>query len=287
MFITKDYIRSVFPPIPKDANKGSRGHQLLICGSYRMPGAAVISASSAIRSGSGLVKLITPDTAYPLVASHLTQPIFDAMLSNEYGTLSSLCADYIVNSLDWADSIVIGCGLGCNDDTTAIVSAVLKNAKCPILLDADGINSIIQCIDILKEVKAPVVLTPHPGEMSRCVSSTVSYVQDNREDVAKTFAKEYGVTVVLKGSGTVVTDGDRVLINPTGNPSMAMGGTGDMLSGMIGSFIAQGIDVFDSACAGAFIHGECGDLVANRLSIRGATVEDMIDQLGALMSDYE
>lgn len=287
MEITKEYIKSSFPNIPIDANKGTRGHQQLICGSYKMPGAAVISAMAGIRAGSGLVKLTTPDKAYPLVASHLVQPIFDPVASNNFGTFSCLAIEDIVSNLDWANSIAIGCGIGCNDDTTSLVSAVLKNAKCPIILDADGINSIIPRIDILKEIKAPVVLTPHPGEMARCVSSTVSYVQDNRENVAKAFAREYGVIVVLKGSGTVVTDGDRVLVNPTGNPSLAMGGTGDMLTGMIGSFVAQGMDVFDSACAGAFIHGECADLVANRISVRGATVEDMMDQLGALMSDYD
>lgn len=285
--ITYDYIKSVFPSVPLDANKGSRGHQLNICGSYRMPGAAVICAKAGIRSGSGLVKMIVPNSAYPIVASHLVQPIFEPVADNDYGTLSADAIDTVLDSLKWADSIVIGCGMGNNADTTELVSAVLKNAECPIILDADGINSIIERIDILKEVKAPVVLTPHPGEMARCVSSTVSHVQENRVSVAKSFAKEYGVIVLLKGRGTVVTDGERVLINPTGNPSMAMGGTGDMLSGMIGSFAAQGIDLFDSACAGAYIHGLCGEAVANSISVRGATVEDMIDQLGALMSDFD
>lgn len=285
--ITYDYVKSLFSPVPADANKGSRGHQLNICGSYCMPGAAVICAKAGIRSGSGLVKMIVPDKAYPIVASHLVQPIFQPVPTNELGTFSMDSIADVVDSLKWADSIVIGCGIGNNADTTELVSAVLKNAQCPIILDADGINSIIGSIDILKEVKAPVVLTPHPGEMSRCVSSTVSYVQENRISVAKNFAKEYGVCVLLKGRGTVVTDGEKVLVNPTGNPSMAMGGTGDMLSGMIGSFVAQGIDLFGSACAGAYIHGLCGEAVADSISVRGATVEDMIDQLGALMSDFD
>lgn len=285
--ISKEYISSLFSPVPVDSNKGSRGHQLNICGSYTMPGAAVICAKAGIRSGSGLVKVTTPDKAYPIIASHLVQPIFNPVPSNDLGTFSSNSIDAVLKDLEWANSIVIGCGMGCNDDTARLTQAVLKNANSPIILDADGINSIIGSIDILKEVKAPIVLTPHPGEMARCVSSTVSYVQNDRVTVAKAFAKEYGVVVLLKGYRTVVTDGERVLVNPTGNPSMAMGGTGDMLSGMIGSFVAQGMDVFDSACAGAYIHGLCGEMVAKNVSVRGATVEDMIDQLGALMSEFD
>lgn len=285
--ISKEYISSLFSPVPVDANKGSRGHQLNICGSFTMPGAAVICAMAGIRSGSGLVKVTTPDMAYPIIASHLIQPIFNPVASNEYGTFSANSVYAIEKDLQWSDSVVVGCGMGCNDDTTKITEYVLKNSNSPIILDADGINSIIKRIDILKEVKAPVVLTPHPGEMARCVSSTVSYVQENRISVAKDFAKKYGVIVLLKGCRTVVTDGERVLINPTGNPSMAMGGTGDMLSGMIGSFVAQGMNAFDAACAGAYIHGLCGERVANEISVRGATVEDMMDQLGALMSEFD
>ena len=132
----------------------------------------------------------------------------------------------------------------------------------------------------------PVVLTPHPGEMARLTSKSVAEVQSNRVGIAKDFAVKYGVTVVLKGANTVVTDGETVLINTTGNPAMAMGGTGDMLSGIIGSFVAQGINTFDSAMAGVYIHGCAGDEAVCRLSQRGITVFDMIERLGALMSEY-
>lgn len=285
--ITKEYVKSLFPSIPIDANKGDRGHQLNICGSYRMPGAAVICAKAGIRSGSGLVKVTTPDMAYPIIASHLTQPIFDPVVSSVSGTFSADAIDSILPEISWADSIAVGCGMGCNNDTTELVKAVLDNAECPIILDADGINSITRCIDIIKGVKAPVVLTPHPGEMARCVSLSVAEVQDNRVEVAVNFARQYGVIVVLKGCGTIVTDGEAVYHNPTGSPSMAMGGTGDMLTGMIASFAAQGMSAIDAAVAGVFIHGMCGDLVADEISVRGATVDDMIDRLGALMSQFE
>ena len=194
--------------------------------------------------------------------------------------------DEISNDMQWASAIVLGCGMGVSNDTRKITEFVLKNSKVPVILDADGINCITSSIDILKDIKVPVVLTPHPGEMSRLVSKSVGEVQSDRIGIAKNFAKEYGVTIVLKGANTVVTDGETVFVNMSGNPAMAMGGTGDMLSGIIGSFVAQGINPYDAAKAGVFIHGCAGDEAAKAVSQRGITVFDMIDRLGALMSEY-
>ena len=164
---------------------------------------------------------------------------------------------------------------------------VIKNAKCPIIVDADGINCINSSISILKGIKVPVVLTPHPGEMSRLMSTTVAEVQQDRIGCAKKLADKYGVVVVLKGANTVITDGEDVFVNTTGNPGMAMGGTGDMLAGMIGGLVAQGVAPFDAAKYAVYLHGLCGDIAVSELSMRGITVFDMIDRLGALMSDFE
>jgi NAD(P)H-hydrate epimerase len=280
-----DDVKAVFPKRDKNANKGSFGHQMNICGSYKMFGAAVIATQSAIRSGAGLVKLVTPKSAYALAGAHLVQPIFEPTCENADGTFSKSSLDDI--DLDWANSIVIGCGIGVSDDTKFIVNNVLKKAKSTIILDADGINCVNSSIDIFKEIKVPIVLTPHPGEMSRLVSKTVAEVQSDRINIAKNFAKVNDVVIVLKGANTVVTDGKDVFVCLTGNPSMAMGGTGDMLSGMIGAFVAQGISPFDSAKAAVYIHGLCADVCAKKLSLRGMTVCDMIDQLGTLMSEFE
>ncbi len=282
-----DDVKACMPGIDKNANKGTLGHQLNICGSYKMFGAGVIAAQSAIRTGAGLVKLVMPRSAYHLMAAHLVQPIFSPVSDNSQGTFSSDAIDDIISELPWADSIVIGCGIGCNEDTAEVTRAVLKNANSPIILDADGINSITMSISILKDVKAPIVLTPHPGEMSRLISKTAAEVQEDRIGIAKKFAMENNVILVLKGANTVVTDGNEVFVNLTGNPSMAMGGTGDMLSGMIGSFAAQGIALFDAVKCAVYIHGACGDAALKALSRRGMTVSDMIEQLGALMSDFE
>ncbi len=285
--IEKSEVKALFEKRDKNGNKGDYGRQLNICGSYKMFGAAVIAARAALRSGVGLVKLTIPETAYPLVASHLTQPIFNPVLNNEEGTFSKYAKAGILSDIEWADSIVLGCGIGVNEDTAAITEAVLKNAKCPVILDADGINCIKERISILKEIKAPIVLTPHPGEMARLISKQVAEIQDSRIDIAKDFALENKIVLVLKGANTVVTDGYSVFVNDTGNPGMAMGGSGDMLSGMIGALAAQGLAPYDAAKAAVYIHGLCGDAAAQIKSERGMLVCDMTEQLGALMSEFE
>ena len=280
-------VKNCFAPRDKNANKGSFGHQLNICSSYKMFGAGVIATKAALRGGAGLVKLMLPKSAYPLAAAHLVQPLFEPAEENEEKTFSKDAINTVNSQLSWANSVVFGCGIGVNDDTKALCEYVIKNSEAPIILDADGINCINGRISILKEIKAPIVLTPHPLEMARLVSKPIAEIQENRIEIAKAFAKETGAILVLKGANTVVTDGEKGFVNLTGNPSMAMGGTGDMLSGMIGAFIAQGIKPFDAAKCAVYIHGLCGDEAAKRLSQRGMLVFDMIEQLGALMSQFE
>jgi len=285
--ITPEAVKNCFVPRDKNANKGTFGHQLNICSSYKMFGAGVIATKAALRIGAGLVKLMLPKSAYPLAAAHLVQPLFEPCEENEEKTFSKAAINTAKEQLNWAHSVVLGCGIGVNEDTKALTEYVLKNSEVPVILDADGINCINGRISILKEIKAPIVLTPHPLEMARLVSKTIAEIQENRIKSAKAFAKETGAILVLKGANTVVTDGQRVFVNLTGNPSMAMGGTGDMLSGMIGSFIAQGISPFDAAKCAVYLHGLSGDIASEELSQRGILVFDMIERLGALMSDFE
>lgn len=280
-------VKACFKRRNKNSNKGTFGRQLNICGSYKMFGAAVIAAQSALRSGAGLVKLMLPKSVYPLAASHLIQPIFEPAEETEEGTFSYRAIKETDKQLKWANSIVFGCGIGVNNDTRALTEYVLRNAKSPVILDADGINCINSSISIFKEIKVPVVLTPHPGEMSGLTSKTIAEIQEERIKTAKAFARENKVILVLKGANTVVTDGEKVFVNVTGNPSMAMGGTGDMLSGMIGAFVSQGMAPLDAAKSAVYIHGLCADRASKELSLRGILVSDMIEQLGALMSEFE
>lgn len=285
--ITKAYVKSCFKKRNLNSNKGCFGKQLNICGNYFMPGAAVICAKAALKTGVGLLKCAFPKSIYGVMTSHLVQPVFAPMSENESKTLSMGALTHILDELKWADSVAVGCGIGNNDDTQVLLNQIIKETEVPVVLDADGINSIIQNIDVLKDSKGKLVLTPHPGEMARLIHEDVSYVQENRIDAAKAFAKEYGCVLVLKGANTVVTDGKCVFVNTTGNAGMAMGGTGDMLTGMIASFAAQGMDTLDAAVCSVYIHGLCGDITAKEISQRGMTVEDMLELLGALMIEFE
>ncbi len=285
--ITKTYVKSVFPKREVNSHKGDFGKQLNICSSLNMTGAGIISAKAALRSGTGLLKCVFPKSCLSAMQSHLTEPLFCPVSENESKTISIGALNTLFEELKWADSVLIGCGLGLNDDTEVIVNQVLKEAKCPVVVDADGINALSKSIDILQDISQRVVLTPHPLEMGRLIGENASYVQKNRIAVAKAFAKAHKVIVALKGANTIVTDGERVLVNTTGNPGMSMGGTGDMLAGMTASFIAQGINEFDAAAAAVYIHGLCGDICRRELSMRGMTVSDMIELLGALMSEFE
>lgn len=285
--ITKKFVKSCFPKRSKNSNKGQNGHLLNICGSYLMPGAAVICAKAALKTGVGLLKCVFPKSIYPVMTSHLIQPVFSPMSENEDKTLSMGALNKISNELEWADAVAIGCGLGKNDDTEVIVNQIIRSSEVPVVLDADGINCVLANIDVLKNAQAPLVLTPHPGEMARLIGSSVAEVEANRIETAKRFASENSCVLVLKGADTVVTDGTSVFVNTTGNPGMAMGGTGDMLTGMIGSFIAQGMDSYSAAKCAVYIHGKCGDITADEISTRGMTIEDMLELLGALMSEFE
>lgn len=285
--ISNKDVKKSFLPIDFNAHKGTFGRLLTICGSFDMPGAAVICAKGALKTGAGLVKCLFPKSIYPVMTSHLTQSTFVPVTENEQKTLSMGSLPFILEELKKADAVLLGCGIGVNDDIEVIVNQVVRECKKPLVIDADGINCLARSIDILQDTTAPVVLTPHPAEMARLTNKTVEEIQKNRIETAKEFALSHKIVLILKGANTVVTDGKAVYVNTTGNPGMAMGGSGDLLSGVIGAFLAQGMEPLKAACAAVYIHGKCGDITANELSVRGMTVEDMTELLGALMSEYE
>ncbi len=281
--------RELFPKRDIMGNKGTFGHVLSVCGSKNMQGAAVLAATGAIRCGAGLVTAAFPESAYSAIASKLTEPLMLPLPSNEEGTFSSAAIPTIVGRTDKASAVLVGCGLGLNFETKELVNALVFNCEKPLIIDADGINAIACNIDILKEAKAPVLLTPHPGEMARLTGKTVAEIEKDRVKTAVDFANEYNVTVLLKGASTVIATphSNRVYVNTTGNPGMAKGGSGDLLSGMIASFVAQGLNVFDAAVLGAYIHGAAGDRAAHRLSMAGMTPSDCAEMLSELMCEFE
>ncbi len=284
-----NYIRSSLPLRKSDSNKGTFGRLFCICGSMRMQGAAVLCGNAAVKSGAGLVTCAFPIKAYSAIASKLTEPLMLPLDDDKDGFLSY--TDAVIKELESrlksSDAVVIGCGLGVTADTKKLVEYVVQNSTCPIVIDADGLNVLSENINILKTAKVPVILTPHPGEMSRLVKADIDYICNNRIEVSKDLSRRTGSVVLLKGSNTVIASGDDVFINPTGNQGMAKGGSGDVLSGIIGSLLAQGAAPFESAISAAYLHGRSGDLVAEKTSLTGMTPTMVTEFLPFLFSNYE
>ncbi len=281
-----DFVKSSLIPRKSESNKGSYGKLLCVCGSRNMQGAAVLCANAAVKSGAGLVTCAFPDKAYSAIASKLTEPLMLPLADDEKGFLSENAIPEIFEKLETATAVVIGCGIGVTDGTKKVVHSVLKNADCPIIIDADGLNILSENIDILKTVSVPVVLTPHPGEMSRLLGKSITEIQADRIAACKELSDKTGAVVLLKGSNTVIAD-DEVYINTTGNAGLAKGGSGDVLAGMIGSFLAQGVLPFKSAVIGAYLHGFSADCLSRKFSLTGITPSMVVDYLPELFSNFE
>lgn len=286
--IDQQMVAACFPPRPLDSHKGTFGHLLTLCGCYGMAGAAALSIKAAQRCGTGLVTAALPHSVYPIVASQIPEAVFLPLPENAAGKVGLAARKSLREKLASSTALLMGCGLGTDEDVRGVVKDMLGAAACPIVLDADGINCIAGHIDIGKTVQAPLVLTPHPGEMARLMGCTISRVQDDRIQAAKNYAEKTGAVVVLKGHKTVIAaPGRSVMVNMTGNPGMATAGSGDVLAGMIASFMAQGMEPYHAAMCGVYLHGLAGDHAAARLSQHAMLPTDMLDELGALFLDLE
>lgn len=265
---------------PDDSNKGSLGSLLCICGSYGMAGAAIMAGKAALRCGIGLLKIAVPKSIYPVCATNILESVYYPLEETSNGVISSKNTDFLLEMCEKSSAVVIGCGLSVCDDTKNLVQSVITNCKKPLVIDADALNCICNKPEILKNLKAPAIITPHPGEMARLLHSTPKTVNSNRENTAIDFAKKFGVVTVLKGAGTIIASPDgEVYINYTGNSGMATGGSGDVLSGIIGSLLAQGATPINAAAAGVFLHGTIGDLAAEKLGKISMLPTDMIDMI--------
>ena len=272
---------ALLPARSRTAHKNDAGHILSLCGSYRMPGAACLCANAALRAGSGLVTAAYPESAYPAVSSHLTEAMSLPLPAAEDGTLSVDSLPVLKAFLDRATVLVAGCGLGQSDDVRAVLTELLKTFEGPALLDADALNNLAGDLPVLKERTAPTVLTPHPGEMARLTGKPVSELLTDRVSAAKTFADEYGVTVLLKGPDTVIAscDSEEIFVNATGNEGLAKGGSGDTLSGILGALLAQGTAPFEAAAAAAYYHGKAAEYAALDRALRSILATDLIEAL--------
>lgn len=282
MRTTDEYIeRHPLPTSKKSAHKGTNGTLLSICGSYGMSGAAILSGKAALRSGVGLLRCAVPESIYQIVAPSLTEAVFIPLFEDDNGTASASEAERLNEEImERSSAVLIGCGMGSGKNVTKLVTQIIMSSTKPIVLDADGINAIASNIDILRAAMAPIILTPHPGEMARLMGTNTMTVQKDRYRSARDFASEFNVTLVLKGADTIIAlpDGN-VYVNLTGNSGMAKGGSGDVLAGLTASFLAQGMSADQAAILAVYYHGLAGDHCAEKLSPRTMLPSDLIEAL--------
>ncbi len=282
-------IKILLPKRYSDSNKSTYGKALCVCGSYKMPGAAYMSTSGALRTGAGLVTCCFPKSAYPALSAKLTEAVLLPVSETHDGTFSYSALSEIRPAVKKSSAVLAGCGIRLNKDTTAVVSDIIGNSEVPLVLDADALNAVSGYPDMLLKAKSPVIITPHPGEMSRLCGKSIQDILKNPIKHATDFSKKYNCTIVLKTANTVVTSPDKknVYINHTGNSGLSKGGSGDLLAGIMVSLLAQGMSPMEAACASVYIHGECADELSKKLSKRGMLVSDLIDYLPVYLKKYE
>ena len=276
--LTHPDVRSLLPDRDPWGHKGTFGRILLLCGSRGYTGAAYLSAMGALRCGAGLTFLGVPESIYAIEAVKLNEPVVFP-LPDEKGMLSIFAVPEIENRLPQMDAVLVGCGLGQSPGTFAVVKTVLEQARCPVVLDADGINVLAAHKDILRGRAYPTILTPHEGEFLRFGGT----VGEDRMASAAHFSREWNSIVLLKGHRTCITDGTLGYRNETGNPGMAVGGSGDVLAGMVVSLLGQGMKPLAAAACAAWLHGAAGDLCAEEIGQYGMLPTDMLTRIPRLL----
>lgn len=264
---------------PKNSHKGTFGTALLLCGSYGMAGAQILSARAALRSGVGIVKAIVCDKNYSAFTTAVPEAVTIPVATTENGA-PMVYDRTILSGLSSSNALLIGCGLGRSEEAKKLVLRTLEKTQIPTVIDADGINAIQGGINIIRKINAPVILTPHPAEMARLCDTTTDQIEANRVKFSKKFAVENNCYLVLKGTNTIVaTPNGRIFFNTTGNNGLATGGSGDVLSGMIVSRLAQGYDPLDAVLNSVWIHGAVADMLAESMPTRAMLPSDIIEGL--------
>ncbi len=274
-----DYKLPTLPERSRDSHKGDFGRVLVVAGSRGMVGAACLAASSALRAGAGLVKLAVPKSVWDIAAAKLTCVMTAGWPETPDGMFAERAADSLAAEGKWATVVALGPGIGRSGETGGFVRRAVRSIEQPLVLDADGLYHLAGVSDLLAGRKGPTVITPHPGEMANLLGSGIALVQADRVKTSSSFAKRAGIVCVLKGAGTVVSDGARTYVNTTGNPGMATAGTGDVLTGVIAGLIAQGLPAFDAAALGVYLHGLAGDLAAHKRGTHALIATDLLESL--------
>jgi NAD(P)H-hydrate epimerase len=285
--LTADLIKNYFQHRSPDAHKGTTGHLLVISGSSGKTGAAVLTAMSAVRSGAGLVTLGIPASLNPIVESQVIEAMTYPLHDDAQGRLTESSFNNIKDILDGKKCIAIGPGIDVTDETKKLVNKIICECEIPLVIDADGLNCIEGNVSILKKRTSPVILTPHPGEMARLTNTSSSSIQKDRVKCSRDFAQSYNVYLVLKGARTVIAHPNgSIYINPTGNSGMASGGMGDVLTGIIGSFVTQGYTPEAATHMGVYIHGAAADTLSQEYGPVGFIASDIIDALPVEIGEF-
>jgi NAD(P)H-hydrate epimerase len=278
------------PPLPRRdpaMHKGEAGKLFIVAGSAGMVGAAALCSRAALRTGAGLVRVGMPWRLTVMVSGRDPNVMTWALPETEDGTLSAMSPAKVLKGLEGYDVLALGPGLSTNPQTVQAVRNLLPQTDCRLLLDADALNALAGSVSVLKEIPRNhglPILTPHPGEMLRLLGKEGAKLDlhandDQRREVAVTFAQKHNVVVALKSRHTVVTDGRRVYVNQTGNPGMAKAGMGDVLFGVIAAMRAQGFESFEATVLGVYLHGLAGDMVCSRMGEIGMLATDVIEEL--------
>lgn len=276
--MTKKDVKRLLPARKAESHKGDYGKILLLCGSRGYTGAAALSARAALRTGAGLAYLGVPESIYAIMAAKLDEPVVFP-LSDRGGMYADSAAEQILQRLSAMDAVLIGPGMGQSEGTLEMVKTVLQEFSGTVVVDADGINVLSRHKDILRGRTSPTILTPHFGEFCRMGGIESA----PKSQGAAELAKDLGAIVVLKGHKTVITDGEILYENQTGNPGMAVGGSGDVLAGVIVSLLGQGIAPLEAAALGVWLHGLAGDICAEEIGQYGMLPSDMIEVLPRLL----
>ncbi|HEY3298030.1 MAG TPA: NAD(P)H-hydrate dehydratase [Armatimonadota bacterium] len=271
------WISSHLPRRPANSYKGTYGTLALIAGSNGFTGAAAMAADAAVRAGVGLCTLGIPGSLQNLMAAKLTEVMTRGLPETVEGTLSAKALQPALDLCRKSTVVGIGCGLGHNADTREFVQEFVRTIDRPLVVDADGLNCLAANPRILEGPHSNLIITPHPGEMSRLLGTTTAEIESNRLEAVREAASRFHCVAVLKGARTLIAHpSGRVFVNPTGNPGLATGGTGDVLTGIISGFLAQGVDPIDAAVCGVYIHGKSGDIAAERIGPVGIIARDVI-----------
>lgn len=286
--LTEEFIKDFIPKRVADSHKGTYGKASIIAGSRGLSGAAILTCLAALNSGIGVIELFMPESIDLIISTKVVEIITRPLKDTPKGTIDLSSINEVVEGIQKSDVVAIGPGCGNSNELFELIKQVLNNSSSPVVIDADGLNALSKNIEILKESKSEVVLTPHLGEMSRLIGKSIEEINEDKINIVKEFTKEYNVILVLKSARTMIgLPTGEIYINVNGNSGMSTGGSGDILTGIITSLIAQGVEPEKAALLGVFIHGYSGDIAAEEKGEYGMLAEDIVKSIGRVFKDLK